>query len=141
MKGQVKGQTQSTRITTIVTTDNPELLIKEARDLAGGLRGDEATKTQVRRLFSTLQQIEMSWPREVKEDDPEAQKERNDAYRELLLFQPRLAYQARQHRSLKRLATALEEGIDAVSQDRDREKLQRLVQFFEATLAYYIAGK
>ncbi len=131
------------KIVTIVREDNPELLVKEAKALAGRLRGrgDEAIKTQLRRLFSTMRQIEMSWPREIKEDDPQAEqarKERDDAYRELVLFQPRLEYQASRHPKLKPLAEALQKGINVVG--KDREKLQRLVQFFEATLAYCIAG-
>ena len=83
-------------IKTIVTKDDPDLLVKEARELAGRLQkargsGEEkkATKTQVRRLFGTLRQIEMGWPRQAK-TDKEIQ-ERDDAYRELVLFGPRLA--------------------------------------------------
>lgn len=135
MKGQKKP------IETVVKEDNPDLLVEEARKLAGQLKQrDEATKTQVRRLFGTLRQIEMSWPREVKEDDPQAQqvqKERDDAYRELVLFGPRLAYQAERHKGLTPLAKAIQDGIKVVG--KDRKRLQRLVQFFEATVAYYVA--
>lgn len=131
-----------TNMTALVAKDDPELLITTAQTLAEKLKGGgrrdatEATKTQVRRLFSTLQQIEMSWPRE---ETTENAQEKRDAYRELLLFKPRLAYQASRHWALKPLVEALHEGIDAVSVDQNREKLKRLVQFFEATLAYYIA--
>jgi CRISPR type III-A-associated protein Csm2 len=139
----MKGQEEP--IKTIVTKDDPDLLVKEARELAGRLRRDEATRTQVRRLFGTMRKIEMSWPREVKEDDPQAQqvrRERDDAYRELVLFGPRLVYQnKRQEGRLTPLVKAIQEGIKSVAEDKeDRRRLQRLVQFFEATVAYYVAG-
>lgn len=128
---------QEKPIENIVTKDDPDLLVKEARAMAGQLRRrDEATKTQVRRLFGTLRQIEMGWPRRVEE--PEEIQQRNDAYRELVLFGPRLAYQAERHTGLTPLAKVIQDGIKVVG--KDRKNLQRLVQFFEATVAYYVAG-
>lgn len=128
---------QENPIETIVTKDDPDLLVKEARALAGQLRKrDEATKTQVRRLFGTLRQIEMGWPRRA--EKPEEIQQRDDAYRELVLFGPRLAYQAERHEGLTPLAKAIQDGIKVVG--KDRKKLQRLLQFFEATVAYYVAG-
>ncbi len=126
----------------VVGRDDPDLLVQEAQKLAENLKRDrnragEATKTQVRRLFGTIRQIEMSWPRS---NDPERQPERDNAYRELLLFKPRMSYQAHRHRALKPLVDAIQDGIDEVARNKDREKLKRLVQFFEATVAYYIAG-
>ena len=132
MKGEGKSSIEK-----VITIDDPQALVKEANELARQLRGDEATKTQVRRLFGTLRQIEMSWPRRVEE--PGEIQARDDAYRELVLFGPRLAYQAERHRGLAPLAKAIQEGIRFVGKE-DRRKLQRLVQFFEATVAYYVAG-
>jgi len=129
---------QDKNIVTIVTKDDPNLLVEQARALAGQLKqGDKATKTQVRRLFGTLRQIEMSWPRQAK--TKEEIQQQNDAYRELVLFGPRLAYQAERHDSLTQLARTIQAGIKAVGKE-DRKELQRLVQFFEATVAYYVAG-
>jgi len=132
----MKKQRDPIKIEPIVTKDDPDLLVEEARKLARQLRGDEATKTQVRRLFGTLRQIEMSWPRQA-ESEEEIQ-QRDDAYRELVLFGPRLAYQAERHQGLTPLAQTIQKGIKSVV--KDRRRLQRLVQFFEATVAYYIAG-
>ena len=123
-------------IQAIVQQDDPDLLVQGARTLASRLKGREATKTQVRHLFSTLRQIEMSWPRRPQEQDEIQQ--RDDAYRELVLFGPRLAYQAQRHEGLTPLASTIQAGIAVVG--KDRRRLQRLVQFFEATVAYYIAG-
>jgi CRISPR type III-A-associated protein Csm2 len=131
----MRGQTESP-IETIVKNDDPEALVEEAKKLASQLKADEATKTQVRRLFGTLRQIEMSWPRQA--EKPEEIQQRDDAYRELVLFGPRLAYQVDRHKALRPLAKAIQDGIKVVG--KDRKRLQRLVQFFEATVAYYVAG-
>ncbi len=66
------------------------------------------------------------------------QQERDRAYRELILLKPRLAYQKQRHPRLGALVDDLQAGITVVG--KDKPKLERLVQFFEATLAYYIAG-
>ena len=134
----MKKQKEPIKIEPIVSKDDPDLLVEEARRLAGQLRGDEATKTQVRRLFGTLRQIEMSWPRQA--ESKEEIQQRDDAYRELVLFGPRVAYQAERHPGLTPLAQTIQKGIRTVSVTKERRRLQRLVQFFEATVAYYIAG-
>lgn len=121
----------TTKITTIIQKDDPKLLVEEAQTLAGKLRSDNASKTQLRRLYGTMKQIELRWPIG---DDKAAQRR---AYRDLLMLKPRLAYQGSKHGQLRELITALSEGIDAVGMERAR--LKRLSQFFEATLAYYIA--
>lgn len=112
----------------IVNTDDPDLLVKEAKKLAGKLKAhDDATKTQVRRLFATIRQIEAKW-----KQDPDG------AYRDLVLFGPRLAYQAQRHEKIAELTREIQRGIPLVG--RDPTKLKRLVQFFEATVAYFLAG-
>jgi CRISPR type III-A-associated protein Csm2 len=112
----------------IINTDNPDLLVKEAKNLAKKLRAhDEATKTQVRRLFATIRQIEAKW-----KQDPDG------AYRDLVLFGPRLAYQAHRHSQIAALTQVIQQGIPLVG--KDTQRLKRLVQFFEATVAYLLAG-
>ncbi len=49
-------------VAAIVTSDDPAALIEAAQALAGRLGSDDASKTQIRRLYSTMKQIEMSWP-------------------------------------------------------------------------------
>lgn len=126
---------QAIPIEQIIQQDEPELLVKQAELLAQQLRSDEASKTQVRKLYGTMKQIELSWPVHVKTDDE--RQARDDAYRELILFKPRLAYQGEKHPALRPLTKTIQRGIDAVG--KDRRRLQRLSQFFEATLAYYVA--
>lgn len=120
----------------IVETDDPNTLVAEAQRLAKQLRQDEGTKTQIRRLFGTLRQIEMSWP--TKSEEPGERQQLEDAYRQLVLFGPRLAYESSRHPSLGSISETIQEGIKYVKKD-DRRTMQRLVQFFEAVVAYYIA--
>lgn len=118
----------------IVTSDTPELLVKEASKLAEKLTGT-VTTTQLRRLFATFRQIEMAWPRSLKTDEDILQ--RDNAYRELILFGPRLEYQTQKHSGLRQLANSVIEGIKFVKRD-DRKAMQRLADFFEAVVAYAI---
>lgn len=122
-------------IQTIVQQDDPQLLVQQAQKLAKKLHSDEASKTQLRKLYGTMKQIELSWP--VNVEDEEDKRALNDAYRELILFKPRLAYQGDRHSNLMPLIKTIQQGIDVVG--KDRRRLQRLSQFFEATLAYYVA--
>ena len=118
----------------IVKEDKPELLVSEAEKLAQKLTGF-ATTTQIRRLFATFRQIEMSWPRTLR--NPEELAQRDDAYRELVLFGPRLEYQTQKHAGLRQLADMIKEGIKYVDKD-NRKAMQRLGDFFEAVVAYAV---
>jgi CRISPR type III-A-associated protein Csm2 len=120
----------------LLDTGDPETIVKEARALAEALsnaeRGGEerdASKTQVRRLYGTFRQIQMAWPVDAKPEQIDK------AYRELILFGPRLAYQRSRHRGLRDLTDALQAGITLVG--KDRKRLQTLGDFFEATVAYF----
>jgi len=118
----------------IVKEGNVELLVERAEELGGKLVG-LATTTQIRRLFSTFRQIEMSWPHSLEKAEELAQ--RDDAYRELVLFGPRLEYQTQKHAGLRQLADAIKSGVKHVDKN-DRKTLQRLAEFFEAVVAYAI---
>ena len=119
---------EKSTIEEIINGNDPKLLDKEAKVLAGKLKAyDEATKTQVRRLFASLRQIEAKW-----DLDPDG------AYYDLVLFGPRLAYQAHRHHAIVNLTTEIQSAIPLVG--KERAKLKRLVQFFEATVAYFLAG-
>lgn len=123
-------------IRTIISTDNPRMLLDGAIDLAGRIRRpDETTKTQVRRIYSTMKQIELSWPIETTDTARV-----NRAYRKLMLLHPRLSYQAVRHDKIKVLATELQKAILSIG-PQDRDKLQRLMEFFEAVLAFSLSGQ
>ena len=120
----------------IVINEDPGLLISEAKILAEHIHGKgEATKTQLRRLFSSLKNIDFSWPRRL--DAPNAQSALDDAYHKLLLLSPRMAYTSARHEPLKGLCMEIQKGISYVDKN-DRKTFERLVEFFEAVLGYYI---
>jgi CRISPR type III-A-associated protein Csm2 len=118
----------------IVREGDVQLLVAKAEELGKGLKGS-ATTTQIRRLFSTFRQIEMSWPHSTQTAEQQAQ--RDEAYRALILFGPRLEYQTQKHAGLRRLADALKAGIRHVDRN-ERKTLQHLAEFFEAVVAYAI---
>ncbi|NPV55575.1 MAG: type III-A CRISPR-associated protein Csm2 [Anaerolineae bacterium] len=120
----------------VITKDDPKLLIEQAKDLARKLAKDETTRTQIRKLFSTIRNIEMNWPRTIKDEKDEEQQRR--AYRELLMFSARLTYQGGRDQKIKELVKVIQTGIEAVDLQK-REHLERLAQFFEAVVAYTYA--
>lgn len=99
------------------------LLVSKAQEVSGALRMDEASRTQVRRLFGEVKRIEMMWPMVGEE-----------ASRRLILLKPRLAYQVARKPQLQRLKQALEPLIDQVGANKNR--FQRFLEFFEAVVAY-----
>lgn len=109
------------------------LLVEKAEALGRSLAG-ETTTTQIRRLFSTFRQIEMSWPYT---NEPEEQEQLDSAYRELILFGPRIEYQTQKHAGLRSLAKAIKSGIRQVDKT-NRKTIQHLAEFFEAVVAYAI---
>jgi CRISPR-associated protein Csm2 len=94
----------------------------------------QLTTAQIRNVFGTVRQIEMSWGPRASES------ERKHAARQLLLLKPKLAYQARRQRGkgVQDLADVLIPAIDLVGEDR--EQFQNFVDFFEAILAYHTAA-
>ena len=92
------------------------------------------TTAQIRNVFGTVRQIEMSW--EPRASDSECKQ----AARQLLLLKPKLAYQAKRQRGkgVEDLADVLIPAIDLIGEDRER--FQNFVDFFEAILAYHTAA-
>ena len=110
---------------------------KTLTDLAesiGGRLASQLTTAQIRNVFGTVRQIEMSWGLRASES------ERRHAARQLLLLKPKLAYQAKRQRGkgVADLGNVLIPAIDLVGEDRER--FQRFVDFFEAILAYHTAA-
>jgi len=110
---------------------------KRLTDLAEAIGSNLArqlTTAQIRNVFGTVRQIEMSWGPRVSES------ERKQAARQLLLLKPKLAYQGRRQRGkgVEDLANILIPAIDLVGEDRER--FQNFVDFFEAILAYHTAA-
>jgi len=123
----------SDTLTAIITDpDSTPMLVDWAEKLGTILKSLQLTTSQIRNIFGTVRQIEMSWTLKDTKD------ERRDAMRRLLLLKPRLAYQSRRAEAVEGLEKVLTAAIDNVSSSR--ENFQRFVDFFEAILAYHTAA-
>jgi CRISPR-associated protein Csm2 len=111
--------------------DSTRTLVEEAEKLGYIFKALQLTTNQIRNVFGTVRQIEMSWS--LKDTD----EERREAMRRLLLLKPRLAYQSKREKAVGGLEKVLSTAIDSVD---SREDFQRLVDFFEAILAYHTAA-
>lgn len=113
--------------------------MQAAEQLGRELADGRLKTSQIRNVFGAVRRIEMSWPRTGADEQ-----RRDDAFHELLLLKPKLAYQAARNqsenggRAVKMLEQNLRPLIDGVG--KDRERFQRFVDFFEATLAYHRAS-
>ena len=94
----------------------------------GEVLARQMTTSQIRNIFGTARQIEMTWSSE-----PRA------AVRQLVLLKPRLAYQASRERGkgVGVLRNILTPAIDLVGDSQER--FRHFVDFFEAILAYHTA--
>ncbi len=116
----------------IIQEGDANLLVNVAEDIGKGL-ARQLTTSQIRNVFGTVRQIEMSWSPQADEE------EQKEASRQLLLLKPKLAYQARRERGkgMEQLAQVLVPAIDLVG--TERKNFLRFVEFFEAILAYHTA--
>ena len=117
----------------IIVRGDAKALTDVVESIGTGL-ARQLTTAQIRNVFGTVRQIEMSWGPRV------AEPQRKYAARQLLLLKPKLAYQARRQRGkgVQQLANVLIPAIDLVGEDRER--FQNFVDFFEAILAYHTAA-
>jgi len=123
-------------IHTIMTADQTgEELVKFAERTAEQLVKDELTRSQIRNIFTEMRQIETLW-------SSESSAKKTEALRRLNMLKPKLAYQTARSSPVKLLAEVLSEGITSVSTASEEERDQRftrLVDLFEAILAYHRA--
>ena len=122
-------------LSAIIVDGDAERTVQWGCQLGEGLAAS-LTTSQMRNVFSTVRQIEMSWPLHASETETKA------AARRLVLLQPRLAYQAsREARAGAGMATLRDVLGDAISLvDGKRTRFQRFVDFCEAILAYHTAA-
>lgn len=128
---QIIGSQELKRI--IEDGDAKELVI-QSKSFGEQLAKDALSSSQIRGVFGTVKQIEVSW----NSTEPRAR------LRKLLLLQPRLAYQAKRHEKARPLAEVLTQAIGMVADAKDdHERTQRFgyfVDLFEAILAYHTAA-
>lgn len=120
----------------IIQDDNARTTVEEAEKLGKELSRQLST-SQIRNIFGTVRRIEMNWP--AAPTDEAGQRAAAQAYRELQLLKPKMAYQARREggRGVQVLTEVLTDAIDLVG--NDRQHFQHFVDFFEAILAYHKA--
>ncbi len=117
----------------IIVDGDAKVLTNRAENIGTSL-ARQLTTSQIRNVFGTVRQIEMSWgPRAT-------EKAQKYAARQLILLKPKLAYQARRERGkgVEILKDVLSPAIELVGDDRQR--FQNFVDFFEAILAYHTAA-
>lgn len=113
-----------------------KLLVTTAEALGSKLKELNLKSSQIRTIFGTVRQIEMSWM--LDGTDPAKQTtSMRKATTQLVLLKPKMAYQAMRNEPVKPLADILSRSIDLVGENR--ENFQRFVDFFEAILAYHKA--
>jgi len=126
-RGGVRLSITDDQIRTIITQDQPRLLVDQAEQIGRAL-SRTLTKSQIRNIFGTVRQIQMNWTEEA---------QKAASYRQLLMLKPKINYQAARTREVKPLADVLDKAIDYVEDSRVR--FGRFVDFFEAILAYHTA--
>jgi CRISPR-associated protein Csm2 len=142
---------QKQRIKTIITGSDDQsvkLLIEESAKYGEQLASLKFATSQIRNIFGIVRSIEQRLDTtdqgQSNNDAQESKQISLDAYRELQLIKPKLAYQygrasntgrERKKDAMGLLNDILTCAIDTVEKDRDR--FTRFVEFFEAILAYH----
>jgi CRISPR-associated protein Csm2 len=121
-----------TLVAIITDPDSTQTLVEWAEKLGAIFKSLQLTTSQIRNIFGTVRQLEMSWTPKDSVD------ERREAIRRLLLLKPRLAYQSKREKAVEGLEKVLSVAIDHVGSSR--KNFQRFVDFFEAILAYHTAA-
>lgn len=124
----------------IIVEGDAQILVEQAEKLGAYLKRDLKTN-QIRAIFSTVRQIDMSW----QGDDT---KNEHAQRRRLILLKPkmqfRVAKETNKGQGLKTLANILSEAIDLVVDTNaidNRKRFAHFLDFFEAILAYHkVAG-
>lgn len=98
-------------------------LVEVAKQIGERLTQNEATKTQIRRIYGAVKRMEME----------------GFNYHEFVMLKPKLAYAAHKAPALHLLRDTMTKAIDAVEQDQER--FRRFVDLLEATLAYFYANR
>jgi len=121
----------------LVAEDDAKLLVVTAKAIGEQMAAERVTTNQVRNIFGAVRQLQLRWR---SKDAPDAEA----AFRQVMLLRPKIAYQAKRTANLANLKAALDEAIDTVGAETDKEtrfvRFQRFVEFFEAILAYHAAA-
>lgn len=124
----------------IIVDGDVSLLVDTAKEVGNSL-ARQLTTSQIRNIFGEVRRIQMNWPADATKDMEKA----DEAFRSIVLLQPKLAYQAKRERGrgVEELQMVLDPCIDQIRKaPADKRKLYftRFVDFFEAILAYHKAA-
>ena len=124
----------------ITDPEGAELLVETADNLGKQLKESGLTTSQIRALFGEVRQIQAQWSLPGEQNARQAR-------RRLILLKPKMRYRARKERergkAVSELVGVLEPAVDLVvaekSPEKQKERFDRFVEFFEAILAYHKA--
>lgn len=138
------------RIREIVVDGNVAALVEEADKIGRRIAEQKLKTNQIRNVFGTARQIQLRWKTSSDHQSSDDQPSDDQSYREAVLLIPKLGYyakresQAKNNRSegMKTLKDVLEPGLrllmeDGISEDEKRLRFERLMDFFEAIVAYH----
>lgn len=121
----------------IIVDGNVDLLVETAKQF-GDNNARQLTTSQIRNIFGEVRRIEMNWQSDSGE-------EADQGYRQAVLLEPKLAYQARRERGqgVQELESVLRPCLEEIRKapaPQRRAYFGRFVDFFEAILAYHKAA-
>lgn len=124
----------------IISEGDVSLLVDTAKEVGNSL-ARQLTTSQIRNIFGEVRRIQMNWPPDAAKDKVKT----DEAFRSVVLLQPKLAYQAKRERGrgVEELQMALDPCIEEIRkapQDQRRLYFTRFVDFFESILAYHKAA-
>lgn len=124
----------------IISDGDVDILVDTAKEVGNSL-ARQLTTSQIRNIFGEVRRIQMDWPPDAAKDKEKA----NEAFRSVVLLQPKLAYQAKRERGrgVEELQTVLDPCIDEIRKapvELRQLYFTRFVDFFEAILAYHKAA-
>ena len=122
----------------LIVVGDVSLLVDTAKEIGNSL-ARQLTTSQIRNIFGEVRRIQMNWPSGADKNKAD------EAFRSVVLLQPKLAYQARRERGrgVEELQQALNPCIDEIRKAPEPMRylyFTRFVDFFEAILAYHKAA-
>lgn len=122
-------------IEAIIVRGDAKTLVESAERIGTALARRGLTTSQIRGVFGSVRLIQMKWSQTSSEAEAKA------ALHQLLLLKPRLAYQASRDNDRTGAVDDLQKVlVPAIDRVTTRQHFNRLVDYFEAILAYHKAA-
>ncbi len=116
----------------IILDGDAAKLVDKAQQIGQRL-ADNLKTSQLRNVYGAIRQTQMRW-----DGNPA---HRQQAYNEIILLQPKLAYYTKRAPSMKPLQDALNDAIAVLRQDKqpNEKHFKNFIDFCEAIVAYHRA--